>query len=193
MRFRRSCRRTPVCPASKPSTVTDICVELLQFGAPQFPRLGQHHEHTKPLAALAAFFDRLGRYKAAATIAGFALSPLTAASFPNLNTTITHLRDVLGDQTYESLARKGDTMTTAEIVTYGDDQIDRPGPSGAERRLESEHICDSTDPLAGHVIPLGRIGGCGTNRNPHSPACMAIRAGCMDCLLETFALCVKTA
>jgi len=116
-----------------------------------------------------------------------------AASFPNLNTTITHLRDVLGDQTYESLARKGDTMTTAEIVTYGDDQIDRPGPSGAERRLESEHICDSTDPLAGHVIPLGRIGGCGTNRNPHSPACMAIRAGCMDCLLETFALCVKTA
>src|SRR6478735_3927370 len=75
MRFRRSCRRTPVCPASKPSTVTDICVELLQFGAPQFPRLGQHHEHTKPLAALAAFFDRLGRYKAAATIAGFALSP----------------------------------------------------------------------------------------------------------------------
>ena len=59
-----------------------------------------------PLAALAAFFDRLGRYKAAATIAGFALSPLTAASFPNLNTTTAHLREVLGDQTYESLARK---------------------------------------------------------------------------------------
>ena len=78
-----------------------------------------------PLAALAAFFDRLGRYKAAATIAGFALSPLNAASFPNLNTTITHLRDVLGDQTYESLTREGETMTTAEIVTYGDDQIDQ--------------------------------------------------------------------
>ena len=78
-----------------------------------------------PLAALAAFFDRLGRYKAAATIAGFALSPLNAASFPNLNTTITHLRDVLGDQTYESLARKGETMTTAEMVTYAYDQIDQ--------------------------------------------------------------------
>jgi hypothetical protein len=32
---------------------------------------------------------------------------------------------VLGDQTYESLARKGETMTTAVMVTYAYDQIDR--------------------------------------------------------------------
>jgi hypothetical protein len=36
-----------------------------------------------------------------------------------------HLRDVLGDQTYESLARKGETMTTAEIVVYAYGQIDQ--------------------------------------------------------------------
>jgi hypothetical protein len=53
---------------------------------------------------LAAFFDRLGRYQPAATIAGFAFSPLTAASVPELNAAITHLREVLGDQAYESLA-----------------------------------------------------------------------------------------
>jgi hypothetical protein len=35
-----------------------------------------------PLAILAALFDRLGRYEPAATIAGFALSPLSAAAFP---------------------------------------------------------------------------------------------------------------
>ena len=35
-----------------------------------------------PLAILAALFDRLGRYEPAATIAGFALSPLTATSVP---------------------------------------------------------------------------------------------------------------
>jgi hypothetical protein len=28
---------------------------------------------------------------------------------------IAHLRDVLGDQTYESLTRKGETMTTAAM------------------------------------------------------------------------------
>ena len=78
-----------------------------------------------PLAALAALFDRLGRHESAATIAGFALSPLTALAIPELNTAIAHLRDVLGDQTYESLARKGETMTTAAMVTYAYDQIDQ--------------------------------------------------------------------
>jgi hypothetical protein len=33
-------------------------------------------------------------------MAGFALNPLTAA-LPEFNATIAHLRDVLGDQTYE--------------------------------------------------------------------------------------------
>ncbi len=78
-----------------------------------------------PLAILAALFDRLGRYEPAATIAGFALSPLTAVGVPEITTAIAHLRDVLGDQTYESLARKGETMTTAEMATYAYDQIDQ--------------------------------------------------------------------
>jgi predicted ATPase len=77
-----------------------------------------------PLAVLAVLFDRLGRYEPAATIAAFALTPLSAAGFPEISTAITHLRDVLGDQTYESLARKGETMTTAAMVTYAYDQID---------------------------------------------------------------------
>jgi tetratricopeptide (TPR) repeat protein len=85
-----------------------------------------------PLAILAVLFDRLGRYEPAATIAGFALSPMAAAAFPEITTAITHLRDVLGDQTYESLARKGETMTTAAMATYAYDQID-------QARTELEH------------------------------------------------------
>jgi predicted ATPase len=78
-----------------------------------------------PLATLAVFLDRLGRLEPAATIAGFALDPLTAPTVPQLSTAIAHLRDVLGEQTYEPLARKGETMTTAAIVTYAYDQIDQ--------------------------------------------------------------------
>jgi predicted ATPase len=85
-----------------------------------------------PLASIAAVFDRLGRYEPAATIAGFALSPLAAATVPEITTAIAHLREVLGDQTYESLARKGETMTTAAIATYTYDQID-------QARTELEH------------------------------------------------------
>jgi hypothetical protein len=77
------------------------------------------------LAILAALFDRLGRYEPAATITGFALSPFTVVTSPEFNTAITHLRDVLGDPVYESLARQGETMTTAAMATYAYDHIDR--------------------------------------------------------------------
>ena len=85
-----------------------------------------------PLASLAALFDRLGRYEPAATIAGFALSPLAAAAVPEITAAIAHLRDILGEATYESLARKGETMTTTAMVMYAYDQID-------QARAELEH------------------------------------------------------
>jgi hypothetical protein len=50
---------------------------------------------------------------------------MTAATIPGLETAIAHLRDVLGNQTYGSLAFKGETMTIAEMATYAYDQIDQ--------------------------------------------------------------------
>ena len=41
-----------------------------------------------------------------AAIAGFASDPITAVGVPKFGTAITHLRDVLGDQTYESLTAR---------------------------------------------------------------------------------------
>ena len=90
------------------------------------------------LATLAACLDRLGCYESAATIVGFAFDPLTAAWLPEVNTTVAHLRDILGDQTYESLACKGETMTTAAMATYAYDQID-------QARTELEEPADSMD------------------------------------------------
>jgi tetratricopeptide (TPR) repeat protein len=77
------------------------------------------------LAILGIFLDRLGRLEPAATVAAFAFSPYTASAFPQLSTAITHLREVLGDPAYESLAHKGETMTTAAMATYAYDQIDQ--------------------------------------------------------------------
>ena len=61
----------------------------------------------------------------AATIAGFALNPLTAPTVPQRSRVIAHLRDVLGEPTYESLARNGETMTTTQMATSAFDQIDQ--------------------------------------------------------------------
>ena len=91
-----------------------------------------------PLAVLAALFDRLGRNEPAATIAGFALSPIAAVGVPEITTAIAHLRDVMGDQTYESLARKGETMTTTAMVAYAYDQIE-------QARTELEQSGESPD------------------------------------------------
>ena len=44
---------------------------------------------------------------------------------PAITTAITHFRGVLDEGTYKSLARKGETMTTAAVVTYAYDQIDQ--------------------------------------------------------------------
>lgn len=77
-----------------------------------------------PLAVLAEFFDRLGRYEPAATLAGFGVNPLTPL-FTRIGAVMAHLRQVLGDQSYESLTRKGEAMTIAEMVAYAYDQIDQ--------------------------------------------------------------------
>jgi predicted ATPase len=79
-----------------------------------------------PLAVLAVLLDRLGRYEPAAAIAGFAtVHPVAAAASRELGTAIAHLRNVLGEATYESLACKAETMTIAAMVAFAYDQIDQ--------------------------------------------------------------------
>ena len=77
-----------------------------------------------PLAILAAFFDQLGHHEPGATISGFAVNPLTQKAFPEFNTAVAHLREVLGDERYESLARAGAGMTNNAVATYAFEQID---------------------------------------------------------------------
>nr|WP_327137969.1 NB-ARC domain-containing protein [Mycolicibacterium komanii] len=78
-----------------------------------------------PLAVLSTFLDRVGRYEQAAVISGFSSSPLAQAVLPEFTTSIAHLRTMLGDDTYESLARAGGSMTMAAIVAFAYDQIDQ--------------------------------------------------------------------
>ncbi len=77
------------------------------------------------LAVLAAYFDRLGLYEPAATISEFAATPFSGKAWPQITTAITHLREVLGDEAYESFARAGLDMTNAGMASYALDQIDQ--------------------------------------------------------------------
>ncbi len=88
-----------------------------------------------PLAILATVLDRIGYHEQAATITGFAANAMTRATYPLIISTITHLRDVLGDHVYESLARNGEKMTAAAMASYAYDQIDQ---ARAELNTDSE-------------------------------------------------------
>jgi predicted ATPase len=99
-------------------------LDYLTVGIRRYHDSGNTTTIRNPLATLAALLDQVGRYEPAATIAGGALSPLTAPGFPQISTAISHLRSVLGEQTYESLARRGGEMSIAALVAYAHDQID---------------------------------------------------------------------
>ena len=76
------------------------------------------------LGVLTALLDRIGHHEAAATISGFAATALARASWPEIDTAITHLRQALGAERYASLARTGEAMTHAEMAAYAFEQID---------------------------------------------------------------------
>lgn len=92
------------------------------------------------LGLLVVIFDRLGRYEPAATIAGFAATFPLSSAMPEFGAAIAHLRGLLGEATYESLARKGDAMTMIEMVTYAYAQIDqaRTGLEAASKQTTHE-------------------------------------------------------
>ena len=74
---------------------------------------------------LANYLDRLGHYEPAATISGFSTTTFARLYFPEIEIAITHLREVLGEKTYVSLAHAGATMTNAAMANYALEQIDR--------------------------------------------------------------------
>jgi predicted ATPase len=77
------------------------------------------------LAILADFLDRLGNHEPAAVISGYADAAFTWTTYPEFDATIGHLREVLGDEAYESCATAGRTMTNAAMATYAFEQIER--------------------------------------------------------------------
>jgi hypothetical protein len=77
-----------------------------------------------PLALLVDALDRLGHYEQAATISGFAQTPFTRTAFPEVNSAVAHLREVLGEERYRALARVGADMTSSAAAAYAFAQID---------------------------------------------------------------------
>ena len=80
---------------------------------------------TGPLGILAVVLGRLQRYEQAATVSTFAEAAIALATYPEIGSAMAHIREVLGRDRYEMIARAGAEMTHAARAAYALDQIDR--------------------------------------------------------------------
>jgi len=138
----RSCSRTSsqlaICLASVEAKSDDpkSAFEYVALAIRNLQDSGNTTTVSSPLAVLSALLDRLGDHEPAATIAGFALNPFTAAAVPELIAAIANLREVLGEQRYETLAAVGEQMSNAEMAAYACERIDR---ARAEEPSPTQH------------------------------------------------------
>jgi predicted ATPase len=100
-------------------------LDFVALAINNFYGTGSYSHMVSPLGALAAHFDRIGHHEAAATMIGFAGTAFALATFPEIRTTIAHLREVLGDNAYGSLAHAGESMSNAAMANYALHEIDR--------------------------------------------------------------------
>jgi predicted ATPase len=100
-------------------------LDFLTLAIKNFFDTGSYSHMVSPLAVLAAHFDRIGRYEAAATILGFAVTAFALATFPEIDVAIAHLREVLGDNVYQSLSEAGAKMTNPDAARYALEQIEQ--------------------------------------------------------------------
>ena len=99
--------------------------DLLAQAIGNYFKSGNFSLMPQPLAVLVTYLDRLGYHEPAATISGFTTTPFVGNYYPELRTAVAHLREVLGDAAYESLARVGESMSNAAMATYALDRIDQ--------------------------------------------------------------------
>lgn len=100
-------------------------LDYVTLGIRHYYDSGNTAQIRMPLACLAAVLDRLGHYEPAATISGFTVDPLISFAVPEIDDAVMHLRGVLGDDAYESLAAVGAAMTLSAMATYAYDQADQ--------------------------------------------------------------------
>ncbi len=81
-------------------------LDFLTLAIKNYFDAGSYSQMASPLAVLASHFDRIGRYEAAATLVGFAVTAFALAIFPEIDVTIAHLREVLSDNVYQSLSKR---------------------------------------------------------------------------------------
>jgi hypothetical protein len=85
---------------------------------------GSFYLMDSPLAVLSILLDQLEMYEPAARVAGKATTPMSKHAYPELDMAIKHLRQNLGDEAFDALARAGTGMSNAAMTAYALEQME---------------------------------------------------------------------
>jgi predicted ATPase/class 3 adenylate cyclase len=102
-----------------PSAALETCERSLRA----YARAGDRVGATTSLSVLASLLHRVGHDEPAAVIAGAGASAAVAA-FPEITAVIQELRDILGADTFDSLADRCRAMGTTEMFRYALEQVE---------------------------------------------------------------------
>ena len=100
-------------------------LDLIATSIRSYLDTGNYFLLPQPMAVLAQLFDRIGSYEPAAMLSGFAETSFATSYFQDTEITITHLREVLGDEAYTTLADRGRFMTSSAFAKYAFEQINK--------------------------------------------------------------------
>jgi predicted ATPase len=89
----------------------------------RFYNAGHFSVLASALAVLVSILDHLERYEPAATLSSRASTGFSGATYPEIDAALAHLRAVLGDETFEQFARRGEAMTNSALAAYAMEQI----------------------------------------------------------------------
>jgi hypothetical protein len=100
-------------------------LDLIATSIRSYLDTGNYFLLPQPMAVLAQLFDRIGSYEPAAMLSGFAETSFATSYFQDTEITITHLREVLGDEAYTTLADRGRFMTSSAFAKFAFEQINK--------------------------------------------------------------------
>jgi hypothetical protein len=109
--------------AAKQGDPTEM-LDFIAMSIHNYLDAGNYFLLPQPMAVLAYYFDHIGLYETAATLSGFAATSFATIYILETEATITHLREVLGDERYNSLADAGANMSNAAMASYALDQVE---------------------------------------------------------------------
>ena len=101
-----------------------VAMDLLTQAIRGYHDAGDIVDGRSPLARLAAFLARTGCHEPAAVIAGYATSPLSQTTVPELAAVAEHLRAALGPDRQTALTDQGKAMAPNDAVRYALEQIE---------------------------------------------------------------------